>query len=47
MIANLDTKIFFSFSQNPVRNQEIFTVLLVAIVIDSFCSIFWHQEKPK
>ena len=47
MIPSLGTKIFFNFSQSSIRNQEIFTVLLVAIVIDSFCSIFWHQEKPK
>ena len=46
MIASLDN-FFFSFSQNPIRNQEIFTVLLVAIAIDSFCSSFWHQENPK
>ena len=47
MIASLSTKIFFNFSQNPIRTQEIFTVLLVAIAIGRFCSSFWHQEKPK
>ena len=49
MITSLGTKrnIFFNFSQNSIRNQEIFTVLVVAITIDSFCSSFCHQEKPK
>ena len=49
MIASLGTKrkIFFNFSQNPIRNQEIFTVLLEAIAVDSFCSSFCYQEKPK
>ena len=39
--------IFVNFSQNQIRDQEIFTVLLVAIAADSFCSSFCHQEKPK
>ena len=49
MIAYLGTKrkIFFNVSENPVRNQEIFTVLLVAIAVDSFCSSFCHKEKPE
>ena len=49
MIANLVTKrkIFFNFSQILIRNREIFTVLLVAIAVDSFCSGFCYQEKPK
>ena len=50
MIASLGTKrkIFFNFSsQNSIRNQEIFTVLLVAIAVDCFYPSFCHQEKPK
>ena len=49
MIASLGTKrkIFFNFSRNPIRNQEIFTFLLAAIAVDCFCSSFCHQEKPK
>ena len=49
MIVYLGTKrkTFSNFSQNPLRNQEIFTVLLVAIAVDSFYSGFYHQEKPK
>ena len=49
MTASLVTKgkIFFNCSQNRIRNQEIFTVLLVAIAFDSFYSSFCHQEKPK
>ena len=49
MIASLDTErnMFFNFSQIPIRNQEIFAVLLVAIAVESFCSSFCHQEKPK
>ena len=45
MIASLGTKrkTFFSFSQNPMRNQEIFTVILVAIAVDRFCSNFCHS----
>ena len=39
--------IFINFSQNQIRDQEMFTVLLVAIAADSFCSSFCHQEKPK
>ena len=45
MIASLGTKVFFNFSQNLNRNQDIFTVFFVVIAIDSFCSSFWHQEK--
>ena len=40
-------KLFFNFSQNPIRSHKIFTVLLVAIAIDSFFSSFYHQENPK
>ena len=49
VIASLGSKrkIFFNCSQNSIRNQEIFTVLLVAIAVDSFCSFFCNQEKPK
>ena len=49
MIASLDSKrkIFFNFSQNPIRNQDIFTVLLVAPAVDCFCSSFCHQENTK
>ena len=49
MIASLGTKrkSFFNFSQNPIRNQGIFTVPLVAIAVDSFCSSFCLQEKSK
>ena len=47
MIASLGTKIFLNFSQNPIRNQEIFSVFLVAIAIDKFRCSLWHQEKPK
>ena len=39
--------LFFNFSQNPIRDQEIFTVLIVVVAADSFCSSFCHQEKPK
>ena len=39
--------LFLAFSQNPIRNQEILTALLVPITIDSFFSSFCHQEKPK
>ena len=49
VIASVGTekKIFLNFSQNPIKNQEIFTVLLAAIAIDGFYSIFFHQVKPK
>ena len=47
MIVSLGTKIFLTFPQNPIRNQEILTILLAAIVSDSFGFSFWHQEKPK
>ena len=33
---------FLNFSQN----QKMFTVLFVAIAVDSFCSSFCHQKKP-
>ena len=38
---------FFNFPQNTTRNQEIFTVVVVAIAVDSFYSSFCHQEMPK
>ena len=46
MIATLGTKrkIFFNFFPNPIRNQEVFTVLLVAIAVDHFCSSSCRQE---
>ena len=47
MIVSLGTKIFLTFPQNPIRNQEILTILLAAIASDSFGFSFWHQEKPK
>ena len=52
MIASLGTKtkIFFNFSQNPIRNQEIFTVslwllqLIVSVLVFVTVFIYFFVE---
>ena len=45
MIASLGTKIFFKFSKNAIRNQEIFTVLLWPLQWTVFVLVFGTRKS--